>query len=236
MSRRVLVVGGSGAVGGATVDALVARDATVATTSRREPDIEPLRARHPDLRTFALDLLDIDSIEPGVAAAAATLGGLDALVCCAGVAPPPDAGLADITADDWDALFAVNARGPFLLARAAAPLLCDGGAIVLLGSIDAVRPLPFAAHHAASRAALGGLVGALAKELGPRGITVNVVAPGPLDAGLANSLRADLVERYERHAALGRSGRIPEVAAALAWLATTNTAMTGQVLAVDGGL
>lgn len=241
MSRRVLVVGGSGTLGGAVVDALIHRGARVAATFRRRPGIEPLGARHPGLATFALDLVDAAAIEDVVAAATEALAGLDALVCCTGVATPPDytdapPPAAAITPAHWDALMSVNVRGPFLCARAALPRLCEGGAIALVGSVAGARPLPVAAHHAASSAALAGLVRALAKEAGGRGITVNAVAPGLLEAGMSRAIPPALVDQYRRHSALGRSGGISEVAGVLAWLATTNTAVTGQTLVVDGGL
>jgi 3-oxoacyl-[acyl-carrier protein] reductase len=225
------VIGGSGTVGGAVVRTLVHGGARVASTSRSGEAAD-------GLPTFALDLLDVDAIAPVVRAACEALGGLDALVCCAGVVGPPPypATIDQIDAGQWDELMAVNARGPFFCARAAAPLLAPGGCIVLTGSVDAVKPLPAAAHHAASNAALGGLVRALARELGPRGISVNLVAPGLLEQGQSSVVPPALVADYLRHAALGRSGRIAEVATTIAWLATTNTAVTGQTLVIDGGL
>ena len=235
MSRRCLVIGASGAVGQAVVAALAERGARVACTSR-----SGLRAD--GLPTFALDLCDVDAIEPAIEAAAAALGGLDALVCCAGVVGPPGFGvdgpppIEAIDAASWDALMAVNARGPFLCARAAVRHLSPGGAIVLTGSVDAVKPLPAAVHHAAGNAALGGVTRALGKELGPRGITVNLVAPGLLEAGQSEVVPRALVHDFLGHAALGRRGTLAEVAATIAWLATTNTAVTGQTLVIDGGL
>ena len=237
-----LVVGGSGTLGGGVVQALVERGARVAATFHRSASVEPLRARHPELPTFPLDLLDVDAIEPAVQAAAEALDGLHALICCAGIVGTPSFGddapatIDRIDAHHWDESMAVNARGPFLCARAAARHLGPGGAIVLTGSVDAIKPLPASVHHAASNAALGGLVRALAKELGPRGITVNLVAPGLLDAGQSSAVPRALVDDYLGHAALGRRGTIHEAAATIAWLATTNTAVTGQTLVLDGGL
>ena len=107
---------------------------------------------------------------------------------------------------------------------------------MLLGSIDGVKPAPAPVHYAASKAALAGMVKAMAKELGPQGIRVNSVAPGVLEAGLSQALPDDLRREYLKHCGLKRLGRIDEVAALVAWLAIENTFVTGQTMVLDGAL
>jgi NAD(P)-dependent dehydrogenase (short-subunit alcohol dehydrogenase family) len=133
---------------------------------------------------------------------------------------------------------AVDARAPFLAVRRLLPVFArqGGGEVVLIGSVDAVKPLAVPAHHAASKAAQRGLAVALAKELGPRNVRVNVVAPGLLDAGLSRDVREDLRQEYLKHAGAKRFGRPGEIAAIVRFLALENTYLTGQTLVADGGL
>ena len=107
---------------------------------------------------------------------------------------------------------------------------------MLLGSIDGVKPAPSPVHYAASKAALSGMVKAMAKELGPYNIRVNTVAPGVLDGGLSRVLPDDLRREYLKHCGLKRLGRLEEVASLVAWLAAENTLVTGQTIVVDGAL
>ena len=111
-----------------------------------------------------------------------------------------------------------------------------GGNVVLLGSIDGVKPAPAPVHYAASKAALAGMIRAMAKELGPRGIRINSVAPGVLEDGLSRTLPEQLRREYLKHCGMKRFGRIDEVASLVTWLAVENTLVTGQTLVLDGAL
>src|SRR5438034_343864 len=111
-----------------------------------------------------------------------------------------------------------------------------GGNIVLVGSIDGVKPAPSPVHYAASKAALTGMAKAMAKELGPHNIRVNIVAPGVLDGGLSRVLPDDLRAQYLKHCGLKRLGRLEEVANVVAWLAVENTLVTAQTIVLDGAL
>jgi 3-oxoacyl-[acyl-carrier protein] reductase len=191
-----------------------------------------------------LDVSDVAAIDRMVPARAAQMGGLDALVVCAGIGvtdgrrePGPTAKMASIDEAAWDRLLGVNVKGAFFACRAAAPLLRkQGGNIVLLGSIDGLRPAPSPPHYAASKGALFGLVQSLAKELGPDGVRINLVAPGVMEAGLSRTLSDELRAQYVKHCGLGRAARLDEVAALVAWLARDNTYVTGQAVVVDGAL
>jgi NAD(P)-dependent dehydrogenase (short-subunit alcohol dehydrogenase family) len=111
-----------------------------------------------------------------------------------------------------------------------------GGNIVLIGSIDGVKPVPAPVHYSASKGALVGMTHAMAKELGRDGIRVNLVAPGILEAGLSRTLAQQLRDDYVKHCGLRRVGRLDEVARLVAWLARHNTYVTGQTIVVDGAL
>ena len=125
-------------------------------------------------------------------------------------------------------------------AAGAEPAFTAGGvatrSLVFLGSVDGLKPLPTAAAYAASKGAIAAMVRALAKELGPRGVRVNAVAPGVLDAGLTRLVPADVRREYRKHAALGRFGTCAEVARLVAWLCLDDTYVTGQSIPLDGGL
>jgi NAD(P)-dependent dehydrogenase (short-subunit alcohol dehydrogenase family) len=242
---RCLLLGGTGAVGQAVCRRLAAEGAAVAFTYHRSSALAEALAAETKSRALPLDLRDAAAVDAAVDAAAASLSGLDALVVCSGVAAPMEpAGpgskhtMALAGAEEIDAVFAVNVRGPYLACRRAAPHLAaaGGGGIVFMASIDAAKPMPSPVHFAASQAALRGLAQALAKELGPQKIRVNTVAAGLLDAGIARHVGKDARADYERHAGLRRLGRPSEIAAAVVHLALHDTYVTGQTVLVDGSI
>ena len=190
------------------------------------------RARAGSVVALQADLADVDALAPLVSRAIERFGRLDGLVNNASAFFPAPVGTA--TAAQWDTLFAVNARAPFLLAQAAAPHLeATGGAIVNLADIHALHPRADLAAYAASKAALLGVNRALAVALGPA-VRVNAVAPGAIlwpEEGIDDALREAMLARTP----LGRIGTVEEVAGVVAWLLRDARYVTGQVLRVDGG-
>ena len=178
------------------------------------------------------DLRDADALADMVEQCVGHFGRLDALVNNASNFYPTPLGKA--TAQQWDDLFAVNARAPFLLAQAAAPQLrLHRGAIVNLTDLHATQPLRQHAAYSAAKAALEMLTRSLALELAPL-VRVNAVAPGAIlwpDQGKDADARQQLLERTP----LARIGRVEEVAAAVRWLLADATFVTGHTLRVDGG-
>lgn len=232
---RVLVIGGSGALGASVCRALSQDGARVALTYHRN---------RVDGNARELDLTDVDAIARVVSEMAEELGGLDALVHCAAIgvtdgktAPTPTATLASIDEAAWDRMMAVNVKSAFFACRAAAPFLRrQGGNVVLTGSIDGLRPAPAPPHYAASKAALFGLVQSMTKELGPDGVRVNLVAPGVMEAGLSRTLPDELRAQYVKHCGLGRVAKVSEIASLVAWMAARNSYVTGRAIVVDGAL
>jgi 3-oxoacyl-[acyl-carrier protein] reductase/pteridine reductase len=160
------------------------------------------------------------------------LGGLDVLVNNAGVYQTVE--LEELTAAQWDDVFAVNARGPFLFARAAAPELRKRkGRIVNLGSLGGVRPWATHAHYCSSKAALHMLTQVIAKALAPE-IAVNCVAPGMIDLGEREA--AAFMRRMAKKTPMRRNGRGAEIADAVMFFAEAPHFITGQLMVVDGGL
>ena len=191
------------------------------------------RARPGSVHVLQADLREFDRLPELVAATVGRFGRLDGLVNNASNFYPTPIGAA--TPQQWDDLFAVNARAPFFLAQAAAPhLRATRGAIVNLVDVYASRPLPGHAPYSAAKAALVSLTRALALELAPQ-VRVNAVAPGAIlwpeqDASTAGQ------QAILAATALGRTGTPGDIAAAVQWLLSTDAGyVTGQVLHVDGG-
>jgi len=236
--KVALVTGGSRGIGAATVLRLAREGADVALTYANGKEaaadvvrrVEALGRRAVALRA---DSADPEEAAGAVTAAAEALGGrLDVLVNNVGVgvlAPLEGLSLADV-----DRVLAVNVRGVFLASQAAAAVMGAGGRIITIGTCMTLRvPGPGGTLYAMSKSALVGLTKALARELGGRGITANVVHPGPTDTDM-NPVDGPYAAGQAAMTALGRFGTADEVASTVAYLATADY-VTGAEFAVDGG-
>ncbi|MFD0150669.1 SDR family NAD(P)-dependent oxidoreductase [Streptomyces sp. NPDC127132] len=238
-STAALVTGGSRGIGAATAVRLAKEGADVAFTYvQDEAAAKEVAARieATGRRAFPLraDAADAGDAAGAVEWAADALGGLDVLVNSvgAGVLGP----LESLTLADVDRVLAVNVRAAFLASQAAAGRLPEGGRIVTIGTCMTQRvPGPGGTLYATSKAALIGLTKALARELGGRGITANIVHPGPIDTDM-NPADGPYAEGQAAMTALGRFGTPGEVAAMVAFLAgPEGRYVTGAEFAVDGG-
>ncbi|WP_433161967.1 SDR family NAD(P)-dependent oxidoreductase [Kribbella sp. CA-247076] len=237
--KLALVTGGSRGIGAATAITLAERGADVALTYNSSPDAAAKVVKEIETlgrRAYALpvDSADASAVAEGVAQAAERLGGLDILVNNAGVGAIGPMG--DFTLEDLDRVLAVNIRGVYAAAQAAVPRMADGGRLIHLGSCAAGRVTsPGMTLYAMSKAALVGLSKGLAREFGSRGITSNVVQPGPIDTDM-NPADGPFAAAQIADLALDRFGTTTEVAAAIAYLAGPNAAyLTGTELTIDGG-
>ncbi|MFI7065905.1 SDR family NAD(P)-dependent oxidoreductase [Kribbella sp. NPDC050124] len=237
--KKALVTGGSRGIGAATAIALAERGADVALTYNSSPDaatkvVKEIEALGRRAYALPVDAADASAVADGVAQAAERLGGLDILVSNAGVGAIGP--MTDFTLEDVDRVLAVNIRGVYAAAQAAAPKLSDGGRLIHLGSCAAGRVTsPGMTLYAMSKAALVGLSKGLAREFGGRGITSNVVQPGPIDTDM-NPADGPFAEAQIADLALDRFGTTTEVAAAITYLAGPHAAyLTGTELTIDGG-
>ncbi|MGY1581122.1 SDR family NAD(P)-dependent oxidoreductase [Streptomyces sp. MN13] len=235
--KVALVTGGSRGIGAATVLRLAREGADVALTYVRgkeaaEDVVRAVEATGRRAVALRADSADAEEAAGAVERAASALGGLDVLVNNVGVGllGPLDG----ITLADVDRVLAVNVRGVFLASQAAAARMADGGRIVTIGTCMTQRvPGPGGTLYAMSKAALTWLTKALARELGPRGITANIVHPGPIDTGM-NPADGPYAAGQAAMTALGRFGTADEVAATVAHLAAASY-VTGAEFSVDGG-
>ena len=236
---RVLVTGASGDLGTAIVTRFLADHARVAAQGFRHPArLEAIAATggEPSSETVVLeaDLTDPTAVERVFAEVDRRWGGLDTLVNSVGGASPRSLG--ELTLETWDETVRLNLTVPFLCMRAAAPFLAESrGAVINLTSVAAITGGAFGPHYAAAKAGLIGLTRSAARELGPAGIRVNAVAPGPVDSAMTRSLDDASLDAILSGTALGRVVSPEEVAEVVAWLAGPASAVTGQTVVVDGG-
>jgi NAD(P)-dependent dehydrogenase (short-subunit alcohol dehydrogenase family) len=236
--KRVVVTGASRGLGALLAHAFSAAGASVALVARTEKDLKAVADALPGPSlVVAGDVTDEDANEAVADAVVAEWGGVDAWICNAGISPVVG-GPRETDASVWRQVLEVNLTGSFLGARAAARVMGEGGRIVFTGSVLGERPRKGLAAYSASKAGLVGMAKALALDLAPAGITVNVVAPGWFDSPLAEGWMAnpDLSAAITGHTALGRWGAPADLAGAYRFLASAAAAfITGTVLSVDGG-
>lgn len=236
--RVTVVTGATRGIGLATAHCLAEAGATVIVTGR-DPERAAQVAKDlgPSARGYALDVSDFDAVGSTFRSIAADHGRIDVLVANAGVLE--DALLGMIRADMVSRLLDTNVAGTIATVQAAARVMMRrrAGAIVVLASIVGEVGSAGQTAYAASKAAVAAVARSAAKELGPRGIRVNAVAPGLIRTDMIAHLPSELVERRVADTALRRLGTAEDVARAIRFLVSDDAAfITGQVLGVDGGL
>ena len=238
-NKRALVTGGSRGIGAAIVKRLAREGAHVALTyvsKSNEASKTAAAAKALGVQALAIqaDSSDQRAVAAAVERTVKELGGIDILINNAGIGvfAPVD----KVRLEDFDRVFAINVRAVFVATQAAVKHMKEGGRIINIGSCNAER-MPFAggAVYAMSKTALVGLVKGLARDLGPRGITVNNIQPGPVDTDL-NPAHGDFAEMLKKLMALPRYAHGDEIAAMVAYLAGPEAGfVTGASLTIDGG-
>jgi 3-oxoacyl-[acyl-carrier protein] reductase len=183
------------------------------------------------------DVTDPAQVEAAFAQVESSLGAVEVLVANAGITR--DTLLMRMSDDDWDRVIATNLSGAFRVARRAARPMVRGkfGRIVFVSSVVGMMGSAGQVNYAASKSGLVGMARSLARELGSRGITANVVAPGLIETDMTAELGEDLIKKYAEQIPLGRFGSVDDVAGTIEFLASDAASyITGAVLPVDGGL
>jgi 3-oxoacyl-[acyl-carrier protein] reductase len=240
LSNKVaLIQGGSRGIGAAIAKRLAAEGAAVVITyisSAEQAADVVLNIESAGGRALAIkaDSADAVAVRSAVSRTVEHFGRLDILVNNAGVLAV--APIEEFSLDDFDRTLAINVRSVFVASQEAARHMTDGGRIITIGSTNAER-MPFAGGsvYAMSKSAIVGLTRGMARDLGPRGITVNNVQPGPVDTDM-NPQNSEFAESLMGLMAVGRYGRAEEIAAFVAYLAGPEAAyVTGASLTIDGG-
>ena len=241
-NKTALVTGGSRGIGRAIAETLARRGATVVIADRQ---LELAQATAAELAALSsqtvaalyVDVADPASVKALLDQALAKLSRLDILVNNAGVTR--DTLLVRMEEADWDLVLNINLKGAYHCSKVAVRQMMKQryGRIVNIASVSGIAGQAGQTNYSASKAGLIGFTKALAREVGPRGITVNAVAPGFVPTALTNDLPAELKEATLKGIPLGRWGTPQEIANAVAFLASDEASyITGHVLSVDGGM
>ncbi len=230
MSRSVLVTGGNRGIGRAIAQAFADNGDNVAVTYRSgEPPARFLGVK--------CDVTDAEAVEAAFATIEAEQGPVEVLVANAGITR--DTLLLRMSDDDWDAVIETNLTGSFRVVKRAAKgmLRLRRGRIVLISSVVGLLGSAGQVNYAASKSGLIGMARSIARELGSRSITANVVAPGFVDTDMTAELPPDKKSEYQAAIPLGRFTTSEEIAGVVRWIASDEAAyITGAVIPVDGGL
>lgn len=237
--KVALVTGGSRGIGAAIARRLAADGATVAITFARSEQkaqavIADIEASGGQARAIRADNRDAKAVEAAIDAVASAYGRLDILVNNAGIfeARP----ITELRLEDFDRTIDINVRAPFVAIRQAASRMPEGGRIITIGSNLAQRvPWPGISLYALSKAALVGMTKGLARDLGPREITVNIVHPGSTDTDM-NPASGELADIQRGAMAIPRYSEPEDIAGLVTWLAgPEGRSVTGAELTIDNG-
>jgi 3-oxoacyl-[acyl-carrier protein] reductase len=238
-NKRALVTGASRGIGASIAKVLAAEGADVAITYEKSEQraaevVQAIKALGRRAVAIQADSADPEAVQRSIDKTVAELGGLDILVNNAGILRVAE--LKDISLEDIDAILDVNVRGPIVATKSALPHLGKGGRIITIGSFFAERvPSSVLSVYAASKSALVAFTKGLARELGPKEITVNLVQPGSIDTDM-NPAHGPFGDTLRQLTVSGRYGGVEDVANAVAVLASAKAQyITASALTVDGG-
>jgi 3-oxoacyl-[acyl-carrier protein] reductase len=236
--RTAAITGGAMGIGFAVAQRLVDSGARVALWDRDEKALAQAKAAlGGNALVWQLDVADAPAVARVTQATADAFGGLDVLVCSAGITGP-NVPLAEYPVDDWKRVFDVNVHGVFLCNRAAVPLMQkrDYGRIVNIASVAGKEGNPNASAYSASKAAVIGLTKSLGKELAKTGIRVNCVTPAAVRTAIFDQMTQQHIDFMLSKIPVGRFGSVDEIAALVCWLATEECSFsTGAVFDLSGG-
>jgi NAD(P)-dependent dehydrogenase (short-subunit alcohol dehydrogenase family) len=240
--KIAVITGGSSGIGLATAQRFVAEGAHVFITGRRQAELDKAVALiGRNVTAVQGDVSDLGDLDRLYATVAAAKGRIDILVANSGVVEHRQIG--EVSEEHFDRTFGINARGVLFTVQKALPLMRDGGSIILVGSIAAVKGMPAHGTYSATKAAVRSFARTWTMELKDRGIRVNTLSPGPIDTPIIDSqvenseAAAKLRSDFAAVIPLGRMGRPEELANAALFLASDESSFVAGIdLSVDGGM
>jgi len=236
--RAAAITGGAMGIGLAVAQRLVASGARVALWDRDEKALAQAKsALGANALTWQLDVADAAAVARVAQATADACGGIDVLVCSAGITGP-NVPLAEYPVDDWKRVFDVNVHGVFLCNRAVVPFMQkkDYGRIVNIASVAGKEGNPNASAYSASKAAVIGMTKSLGKELAKTGIRVNCVTPAAVRTAIFDQMSQQHIDFMLAKIPMGRFGTVDEIAALVSWLGSEDCSFsTGAVFDLSGG-
>jgi 2-dehydro-3-deoxy-L-rhamnonate dehydrogenase (NAD+) len=235
--RRAVVTGGASGIGRAVAGRLAAEGATVAIWDRDKTAIAATAAANSIFECIELDLTDNDAVPAAAQQTVRQLGGIDILVCSAGITGP-NLRTWEYPVEEWKTVFDVNVNGVFYCNRACVPLMLAGGygRIVNIASIAGKEGNPNAPAYSASKAAVIGLTKSLGKELADTAITVNCITPAAVNTTMFSQMTQQHIDYMLSKIPMGRFGTVEEIASLVSWLASEECSFTtGGVFDISGG-
>jgi NAD(P)-dependent dehydrogenase (short-subunit alcohol dehydrogenase family) len=247
-AKVCIVTGAGGSIGSASATLLAEQGASVMLVDNHEDNLaaalDALGGESDTAAAMQADVSSADDTQNYIDATLAKWNRIDVLFANAGISGD-NKPIADFPVDTFDAVLKVNVRGPFLACKFALPHMGDGGSVIITSSIMGVQANPNTAAYATSKHAVVGLMRSIAKEVAPRGIRCNVVAPGPIDNDfqtaienrMSTVLGIDATEMLNQRIPLRRHGRADEIAQMVLFLASDMSSFsTGAVFMADGGM
>jgi 3-oxoacyl-[acyl-carrier protein] reductase len=235
--KKALITGATGGIGGAIAKALHAAGAQIAISGTRKEKLDALAAELSGAHVLPCNLTDNAAVDALPAQAIEAMGGLDILICNAGITK--DTLAMRMKDEDWQSVIDINLSATFRLNRAALKPMMKAryGRIINISSVVAVMGNPGQANYCASKAGMIGMSKSFAAEVASRGITVNCVAPGFIQTAMTDALNEDQQSRITNNIPAKRFGQPEDVASACSFLASDAASyVTGQTLHVNGGL
>lgn len=235
-NRHAVVTGGASGIGAAISRRLAAEGATVTVWDISEDNLAAIEG-DANIRTRTIDVTDPQAVTRAMAEDQTAMGGLDTLVCSAGITGP-NTTVIEYPTEAWKQVFELNTHGVFYCNRAAAALMRPAGfgRIVNMASIAGKEGNPNASAYSASKAAVIGLTKSLGKELADTQITVNAIAPAAVRTAIFDQMTDEFIAYMESKIPMGRFGTVDEIAAMACWLASTEASFTtGAVFDQSGG-
>ncbi|GGF68584.1 3-oxoacyl-[acyl-carrier protein] reductase [Mameliella alba] len=235
-NRHAVVTGGASGIGAAISRRLAAEGATVTVWDISADNLDSIEGEA-NIRTRAIDVTDPQAVTRAMAEDQTAMGGLDTLVCSAGITGP-NTTVIEYPTEAWKQVFELNTHGLFYCNRAAAALMRPGGfgRIVNMASVAGKEGNPNASAYSASKAAVIGLTKSLGKELADTQITVNAIAPAAVRTAIFDQMTDEFIAYMESKIPMGRFGTVDEIAAMACWLASSEASFTtGAVFDQSGG-